>query len=206
MVVFRLKGENMLTEHLLKRLNKRGNIHCVPASLKGKYVIRFTVTSTRTSIDDIIKDWSEIRNVATDVLEELNVKIDRATLKGTIHPPNIYSRKFTPLNYSILEIRHKNESFGSSLLLSNSPMSPKVVNGSFAAIFDEDEFLAKAYSGIRITVKFQIPIFSAEMINPPISFLESGFASNEAKSTWYPDERKAILIGLPNGPGGPLQR
>lgn len=31
-------------------------------------------------------------------------------------------------------------------------MSPKVVNGSFAAIYDGDEFLAKAYSGIRITV------------------------------------------------------
>lgn len=29
-------------------------------------------------------------------------------------------------------------------------MSPKIVNGSFAAIFDEDEFLAKAYAGIRI--------------------------------------------------------
>lgn len=53
---------------------------------------------------------------------------------------------------SLIETRRKNEAFGSSLLLSNSPLSPKVVNGSFAAIFDEDEFLAKAYSGIRITV------------------------------------------------------
>lgn len=82
MVVFRLKGDNMLTEHLLKRLNKRGNLHCVPASLKGKYVIRFTVTSTRTTSDDIVKDWTEIKAVATDVLEELNVKIDRVALKG----------------------------------------------------------------------------------------------------------------------------
>lgn len=40
MVVFRIKGDNDLTEKLLKRLNYRGNIHCVPASLKGKYVIR----------------------------------------------------------------------------------------------------------------------------------------------------------------------
>lgn len=83
MVVFRMKGDNTLTEHLLKRLNKRGNLHCVPASLKGQYVIRFTVTSTRTSLDDIVKDWGEIRKVATDVLEELNVRIDRkVTLKG----------------------------------------------------------------------------------------------------------------------------
>lgn len=37
-------------------------------------------------------------------------------------------------------------------MLSNSPLSPKVVNGSFAAIFDADEFLAKTYAGIRIAV------------------------------------------------------
>ena len=37
-------------------------------------------------------------------------------------------------------------------MLANSPMSPKIVNGSFAAIFDADEFLAKAYAGIRIAV------------------------------------------------------
>ena len=30
----------------------------------------------------------------------------------------------------------KNKSFGTSLLLANSPISPKVINGSFAAIFD----------------------------------------------------------------------
>lgn len=43
MVVFRLKGENEYTEKLLKRINHRGNLHCVPASLKGKYVIRLVV-------------------------------------------------------------------------------------------------------------------------------------------------------------------
>lgn len=34
------------------------------------------------------------------------------------------------------ETRERNENFGSSLLLANSPMSPKIVNGSFAAIYD----------------------------------------------------------------------
>lgn len=120
MVVFRIKGENDLTERLLKRLNHRGNIHCVPASLKGKYVIRygrffasyfsswwhtfvfsiiflpflnvliafsFTVTSTHTSNDDLLKDWAEIRKVSTELLEELNVHITdhraRVHLKGS---------------------------------------------------------------------------------------------------------------------------
>uniref|UniRef100_A0A182NZH2 Histidine decarboxylase n=1 Tax=Anopheles epiroticus TaxID=199890 RepID=A0A182NZH2_9DIPT len=109
MVVFRIKGENELTEKLLKCLNHRGHLHAVPASLKGRYVIRFTVTSTYTTNDDILSDWNEIHT------------------------------------------REKNEAFGSSLLLANSPMSPKIVNGSFAAIFDADEFLAKVYAGIRIS-------------------------------------------------------
>ena len=59
--------------------------------------------------------------------------------------------------FSILfwtETKEKNEAFGSSLLLSNSPLSPKIVNGSFAAIFDADEFLAQTYAGIRIAVGF----------------------------------------------------
>lgn len=54
MVVFRLKGDNTLTECLLKRLNARGYIHAVPACFKGVYVIRFTVTSQRTTNQDIL--------------------------------------------------------------------------------------------------------------------------------------------------------
>lgn len=88
MVVFRIKGENELTEKLLKRLNNRGNLHAVPASLKGKYVIRFTVTSTRTSNEDILKDWNEIRFVTTELLTELGVKVGeraKVSLKGKVY-------------------------------------------------------------------------------------------------------------------------
>lgn len=75
MVVFRLVGDNIITETLWKRLNSRGKIHCVPASLKGKYVIRFTVTSPRTTVEDIIGDWKEIVLVTDEVLKEReNVK------------------------------------------------------------------------------------------------------------------------------------
>ncbi|XP_061401309.1 histidine decarboxylase [Musca vetustissima] len=129
LVVFRIKGDNEITERLLKRLNHRGNIHCIPSSLKGKYVIRFTVTSTRTTVDDILRDWTEIKNAATEILCEMNITIsNRVYLK---------------------DIKEKSDGFGSSLLLSNSPLSPKIVNGSFAAIFDDD-FLAKTYAGVRI--------------------------------------------------------
>lgn len=86
MVVFRLTGENHLTEKLLKRLNSRGNLHCVPAALKEKYVIRFTVTSQYTTIDDVLKDWSEIKTVAGDILkeaaEEVSAPRAKVPLKG----------------------------------------------------------------------------------------------------------------------------
>ena len=41
------------------------------------------------------------------------------------------------------EIKEKNESFGTSLLLANigpnAPNTPKIVDGSFAALFDTDD-------------------------------------------------------------------
>ncbi|XP_046743090.1 histidine decarboxylase isoform X2 [Diprion similis] len=117
MVVFRLRGDNSLTERLLKRMNSRGRVHCVPAALHGKYVIRFTVTSTRTTGDDILRDWTEIRGTASEILGTMNGSPARVKV-------------------SLAETRQKNENFGSSLLLANSPMSPKIVNGSFAAIYD----------------------------------------------------------------------
>lgn len=89
MVVFRIKGENEITERLLKRLNHRGNLHCIPSSLKGKYVIRFTVTSTNTTVDDIVKDWNEIRRVTSMILEEMNITIsnrNKVCLKGKFRP------------------------------------------------------------------------------------------------------------------------
>lgn len=54
------------------------------------------------------------------------------------------------ISFDTLDTREKNEAFGSSLLLANSPMSPKIVNGSFAAICDTDEFMAKDFAGIRM--------------------------------------------------------
>ncbi|XP_011494806.1 PREDICTED: histidine decarboxylase isoform X2 [Ceratosolen solmsi marchali] len=117
MVVFRLRGDNSLTEQLLKKINSRGRVHCVPASLHGKYVIRFTVTSSTTTNDDLLRDWAEIKSTAFEILGSVTNSPSRARV-------------------SLAETRERNENFGSSLLLANSPMSPKIVNGSFAAIYD----------------------------------------------------------------------
>ncbi|CAG0891143.1 unnamed protein product, partial [Darwinula stevensoni] len=68
MVVFRLKGENERTEALLKRMNGSGQVHCVPASLKGRYIIRFTITSTYTTSQDVRRDWEIIQATADLIL------------------------------------------------------------------------------------------------------------------------------------------
>lgn len=138
MVVFRLVGENELTERLLKRMNSRGKVHCVPAALKNKYVIRFTVTSQYTTTDDILKDWAEIKGIAADVLFQAKMEMEKLSDGAKI-------REKVPLR----ETKERNENFGSSLLLANSPMSPKVVNGSFAAIYDQEDIVtecARAFS------------------------------------------------------------
>lgn len=135
LVTFRLKGDNSLTEKLLKKLNSDGNIHCVPASLKGLYVIRFTVTSTRTTSDDILRDWMIIRSTATQVL--------------TASEP--------PARISLREVKKRSPGFGTSLLLSNSPMTPKVINASFVALFEHpdiiQEFVKQFGSSLNLGAK-----------------------------------------------------
>jgi histidine decarboxylase len=113
LVVFRLKGENELTEQLLKEINSGGQIHCVPASIKGKYIIRFTITATSTNADDIHRDWIIIQIAASKILRPLD----------SLTPQE---RRNT--------MKHLHDDFRMSLVLSNTPHSPCLINGSFAAI------------------------------------------------------------------------
>ncbi len=66
-----LQGDNDNTEMLLRRLNSSGKVHMVPASFKGKYVIRFTVTSQYTREADIERDWVIIQEMARKVRTRL---------------------------------------------------------------------------------------------------------------------------------------
>ncbi|ELU18925.1 hypothetical protein CAPTEDRAFT_180248 [Capitella teleta] len=119
MVVFRLKGEDELTELLLKRLNQTGQVHMVPASIKGKYIIRFTVTSTNTTEQDIERDWSIIQTMAGSTSADTNL-----SYAGRLRREGL-----------------RRKDFGMSLILSNVPMSPKFINGSFAALFDTNDII-----------------------------------------------------------------
>ncbi|OXA64352.1 Histidine decarboxylase [Folsomia candida] len=111
MVVFRLRGDNELTETLLKRVNSSGKIHCVPASLKIKETARAILAN------------EELKDI-----------------------PMAPARK-VPLG----ETRLRNSHFGTSLLLANSPMSPKIVNGSFAAIFDSNELFKEFTRRLKLS-------------------------------------------------------
>ncbi|XP_038063290.1 aromatic-L-amino-acid decarboxylase-like isoform X1 [Patiria miniata] len=70
LVCFRLKGENNLTEFLLQRINQSGKAHMVPASLKGKYVIRFTPANWYYSEEFTKKTWDIITDFAEVVLRK----------------------------------------------------------------------------------------------------------------------------------------
>ncbi|CAH0697995.1 unnamed protein product [Spodoptera exigua] len=144
MVAFRLKGDNALTERLLKRLNARGYMHAVPACFKGIYVIRFTVTSSRTTNQDILDDWNEIKTVAKEILMDVF-----GSENGNIAVPK-------KPRISLKETRELNATFGTSLLLANSPMSPKIVNGTHAAICDYEQVLtscAQTFAQLKMEPK-----------------------------------------------------
>ena len=141
----------------------------VPASLKGRYVIRFTVTSAQTRDEDIERDWSVIVQFAVAVLkaEAGDVETTPATAVGPVpvaRPATAAAAAAAAAvaaaagatvtaataddNPAEMLIQQKRErlrrkDFGLSLILSNVPMSPKFINGSFAALFDNSDIIAE---------------------------------------------------------------
>lgn len=94
----------------MKLLNKDGRLHVVPARVKNKYIIRFTVTSINTTEEDIKRDWKIIQDIASEVFEKFELEA--------------------------LKLEEKKK-FQSSLILSNVPQTPKLVNASFLAFLQE---------------------------------------------------------------------
>ncbi len=114
-------------------------------SPSDKYVIRFAVTSQYTVESDIIKDWNEIKNAATVIIREYETENSIITPGERVPGIRVDFRsvllaKFNFCTFtSYIAGAKKLGTFGTSLLLSNTPMSPKVVNGSFAAIFEKED-------------------------------------------------------------------
>lgn len=131
---------------LLKELNRSGKVHMVPAALKGKYVIRFTVTSMNTTEGDIEQDWRTIQQMATVISCRFSEEPEQETEEDEEEDeeeehekePAVLKERLTTVS-ALGQLRRKSmtkKEFGMSLILSNVPMSPKVINGSFAALFD----------------------------------------------------------------------
>ena len=139
---FFFQGENEPTEQLLKALNKSGKLHMVPASFKGKYVIRFTVTSQYTTEEDIRSDFKVIRETATEILQRAVLLENKEK-----HDEEIQEIQENPVDMSVSKptrtLSMKRRDFGMSLILSHVPCSPKFINGSFAAIFDNNETIVE---------------------------------------------------------------
>ena len=62
-------------------------MYVVPSLIKGKYVIRFTVTSPRTTIEDIVQDWQIIQKLSSEILSNAVEIYDKSCdkSKGNIH-------------------------------------------------------------------------------------------------------------------------
>ena len=148
-----MQGDNDHTETLLRRLNSSGKVHMVPASFKGKYVIRFTVTSQYTQNADIVRDWSIIQETARKVLadeEEEEIEQEEEAAKDDTAPEKrealnqddlINQNEKLSMTGQMRREGMKRKEFGLSLILSNVPRSPKFINGSFAALFDTNDII-----------------------------------------------------------------
>lgn len=64
------QGPNWLTEKLLKELSSSGKLFLVPATIRDKFIIRFTVTSQFTTREDILQDWNIIQHTAAQIISQ----------------------------------------------------------------------------------------------------------------------------------------
>ncbi|XP_022104236.1 aromatic-L-amino-acid decarboxylase-like [Acanthaster planci] len=77
LVCFRLKGQNNLTETLLRRINQSGKAHMVPTSLRGKFVIRFAVCHPDPTEEHIDQTWAVVTDHAERVLFTSEVAVEK---------------------------------------------------------------------------------------------------------------------------------
>uniref|UniRef100_A0A8C6U0L0 Histidine decarboxylase n=1 Tax=Neogobius melanostomus TaxID=47308 RepID=A0A8C6U0L0_9GOBI len=59
---------NAVTQELLRRLTRSGSMYMIPAEIRTKRIIRFTVTSQVTTEEDILRDWGIISKTAAALL------------------------------------------------------------------------------------------------------------------------------------------
>jgi len=111
------------------------------------------VTSQCTVDADIERDWAIISQNATVVLQSVTEEVLPVSRPAARHLPGTAQAEKGAVDEDVMKgekslIDRKRErlrrrDFGLSLLLSNVPMSPKFINGSFAALFDNVDVIAE---------------------------------------------------------------
>ena len=128
----------------------------VPASLKGKYVIRFTVTSQYTTDADIRRDWLIIQSTCSELLAEeqdttsaeddLEDEVfDKESANQVVAKNHVISGVGRRRREGLFGGGGRRRDYGLSLILSNVPFSPNFINGSFAALFDDTSDVMMEY-------------------------------------------------------------
>jgi len=77
LVCFRLVGSNALNQRLLSMINASGKLHMVPASLNGRYVIRFCVCEQNARDQDIHYAYKCIADTASELLAAIKAGRER---------------------------------------------------------------------------------------------------------------------------------
>lgn len=68
---FRLKGDCTLSKKLLEKINDRKKIFMVPGTYRDNFIIRFVICGMNPQEKDVEFAWNEIREVADELLSDL---------------------------------------------------------------------------------------------------------------------------------------
>ncbi len=95
------------------------------------------MTSQHTLESDIERDWAIVKYIASNVLDVFESKGVESEKEIVVE-----SDEKVPISVAGQKRREglRRKEYGMSLILSNVPMSPKFINGSFAALFDTNDF------------------------------------------------------------------
>lgn len=77
LVCFRLIGSNALNQRLLSMINASGKLHMVPASLNGRFVIRFCICDRDAKEEDILYAFKCIQEFASELIASIKAGKER---------------------------------------------------------------------------------------------------------------------------------
>ncbi|MEO5968629.1 MAG: aminotransferase class I/II-fold pyridoxal phosphate-dependent enzyme [Bdellovibrionia bacterium] len=73
LIVFRMRGEDAITQELLKQILKRGRVHMSSTRLNGQVYLRICILSFRSRLAEVQECVAEIRQALTEVSKFLNI-------------------------------------------------------------------------------------------------------------------------------------